>query len=254
MRRSWGQKSNVIIARLSRHSTTPTRPPTPTPTSSPTSSRGSSLECRRVVYLATYRNNFRKLRVRTCRRGSSRGCPCRCRYRRRGIPALSSAVPVWVCTSIRLFRFSSWREAAMNSTVQWAVSDQYTRVNITEHVDGKTHRIHQFQNVRPCLHAGMRHNHRPLAWRAGDAAGLTTITDVCLSLNSTVPWNLSLNTRLLSWGRRHRLRVMHRCERCYTDVAPVLCVCLCLCWPQRWTMQNSRTNRDLVSDVDSGGI
>jgi len=51
---------------------------TPTPTSSPTSSRGSSRECRRVVQLATGITSANRA-CRTRRRGSSRGCPCRCR-------------------------------------------------------------------------------------------------------------------------------------------------------------------------------
>ena len=66
---------------LSWHSTTPTRTRTPTPIPS----RGSSRECRRVVQLAIGITSGNRA-CRTCRRGSSRGCPCRCR--RRGIPAL----------------------------------------------------------------------------------------------------------------------------------------------------------------------
>ena len=61
------------------HTTAPTR--TRTPTSSPTSSRGSS----RVVELAMGITSGSRA-CRTCRRGSSRGCRCRCRRRR--IPAI----------------------------------------------------------------------------------------------------------------------------------------------------------------------
>jgi len=55
------------------------RSTTPTPT--PTSSRGSSRQCRRVVQLAVEITSGNRA-CRTCRRGSSRGCPCRCRRRR----------------------------------------------------------------------------------------------------------------------------------------------------------------------------
>ena len=81
-RRHASSRSTIIVfaqtsrpvALLSPHSTTPT----------PTSSQGSLRECRRVVQLATGMNSGNRA-CRTCRRGSSRGCSCRCR--RRGIPA-----------------------------------------------------------------------------------------------------------------------------------------------------------------------
>ena len=72
-----------------RTSTAPT--PTPTRTSSPTSSQGSSRECRHVVQLATGITS-RNRACPTCQRGSSRGCPSRCRCRRRGMPAYTARI------------------------------------------------------------------------------------------------------------------------------------------------------------------
>jgi len=89
---------NIRIARLSWHSTAPTRTPTSTPTSSPTSSRGLSRECRPVVQLAIGITSGNRA-YQMCRRGSSRGCPCRCR--RRGIPALCYKLTP-VCSSVTL--------------------------------------------------------------------------------------------------------------------------------------------------------
>jgi len=55
---------------------------------SPTSSRGSSRECRRVVQLTSGITSG-NCAYRTCRRGSSRCCPCRCR--RRGMRAYTQS-------------------------------------------------------------------------------------------------------------------------------------------------------------------
>jgi len=81
------EPANSTACSISSHSTAST----PTPTSS----QGSSRECRRVVQLATEITSGNRA-CPTCRRGSSRGCPCRCR--RRGIPAYPvQNIAFWWC-------------------------------------------------------------------------------------------------------------------------------------------------------------
>jgi len=108
------KRSKVNVMRLSWNSTTPTPTRTSSRESSPTRPTRSiswSYWCCKLNDTPTFSRRF----SRRCRRG--------CRCRRRGMPALSSALPSWVCSSIwLLYVFTPLNKLYMAAIVDcWAV-------------------------------------------------------------------------------------------------------------------------------------